>query len=307
MNEMERQNNSIKPKSFISDPTEAIIYALGIGLLIAFIFPIITATYRGSIRVMFLNIEGLGERIGLIFKFQLIYPLIAGIILLVIAKKTRSQGKAAALLIIGILPFLLLFLSEETRKGIEGILKQFGGEWGFATILGTIGVFTFLAGAHASRIKPGIDLSANLAAGGAGLWLLALFVPIKGQLSIIAPFKMIGRGGHFITVLAGLATLAAMVLMIIAAVHCFFLITQKDRRVEFGTRIIKLWIAQFLVWGAYLLILIIYVLIESRRGGGAQVLAIFSLLIKIVPWSLGLYILVPLGIGEFLIQSPEKK
>ncbi|UCH93575.1 MAG: hypothetical protein JSV88_25340 [Candidatus Aminicenantes bacterium] len=63
MEAVEKLEPSEQPgKTFynLTDPTNTIIMVIGIGLLIAFIFPIVVSTYR-DLRVVFLNIEIFGE------------------------------------------------------------------------------------------------------------------------------------------------------------------------------------------------------------------------------------------------------
>jgi len=286
-----------------ADPADPLIYRLGIILLVAFFFPII------GDKIVFFNIVGLWERgVPGIVRIELLYPLLAGAALLVLAKKARSMGRAAALLAIGLFPFLLMLASSEVRSGLASITRNLpgGGATGAQFLLSALAIFGILGGAHASRIRPEQTLGANVAIAGAGLYFITLFIPVNRQLPIIAPFKvMTSRDptGYAIMFLSGLTALACMVLVVLACVQCFRLSDAASDRVKTGNTAIKLWFAQFYVYGAFLLYTMIVGLSRARGDAGLMILSFLTAIGKFGAWVLGLLLLIPLGIAEFIIAA----
>lgn len=291
--------------------TEKYLKAIGIGLLVAFIFPVITSGYRGM-QFMFANIEGLGQRAPFMVKVQLIYPLIAGIILLVIAGKARNAGKAGLILILGLLPFLLLLASPELQRALSRSMRRVPGFGSMGTVfllsfLADVGI---LAGAHQLRVNPKIKIGSIIASLGAGLWIIKMLIPIQGQFMFIAPFQIMfarDRSGAGILFVLGLAMIISMVLMVMIVIKCFTSTQPKADRGSLGAKIIKLWWYTLLVWSAVILYFMILGSAVGGRGiGGMGFLAFITILIKFVPWFLGLYLLIPIGVSEFLLLSPEE-
>lgn len=300
-------NHSEDSRITFEDPTGKIITAIGIGLLIAFIFPILVPGYRTT-KLVFLNIEILGARgaSGMLI-IQCLYPLIAGLAAIFLAKRERSGGKAFALLAIGLLPFLILLASRDVQRAFGQITRNLPGGLtiGLSLVLGTIAVFSILSGAHAARVKPANQLAGYVAAIGAGLYFLTLLIPTNGEFSFIIPFKLMGArdpSGMGIMFLSGLVTLICLVLMIIASVRCFMLLKQEgEEKARFGKSIIRLWFAQLYVYGAFILYIIIASAGQGRGDGGIVFFTLLMSIIKFVPWILGLYLLIPLGISEFIL------
>lgn len=286
------------------DSVTTIIKAIGIALLIAFILPIIGR------EIVFLNIQGLFEKsVPGVMKIELLYPLLAGAAAFMIAKMKRSPEKAGALISLGIFPFLFLFVDRSVREAFSGIAGGLpgGGSMGANLILSALAIFGILAGAQASRIRADLDLAAYVAAAGAGLYVLVLFIPIKGQFTFLQPFKQITQkdpSGAGVMVISGLVSLAALVLMVLVVIKCFQLLQVGANREVLGNAIIKLWLAQFFVYGAFL----VYVLIVSAGKSGGDAGTIFLSFLSTVPkfflWIFGLYLLIPLGLSEFILLSP---
>lgn len=299
-------NQSEGSGTTFEDPTGKIITAIGIGLLIAFIFPIFVTGYRTS-KLVFLNIEILGERgVPGMLIIQLLYPLIAGIAAIILAKRERSGGKALALVVIGILPFLILLASKDIQRAFGQITRNLPGglSIGLALVLGTIAVFSILSGAHAARVKPANQIAGYVASLGAGLYFLTLLIPQYGEFSFIVPFKLMGTrdpSGMGIMFLSGLVALICLVLMIFAAGRCFLLLKPEAEKIRIGGSIIRLWFAQFYVYGAFILYIMIVTAGQGRGSDGLIFITLIMSIIKFVPWILGLYLLIPLGISEFIL------
>ena len=293
------------------DPTDFLIKLMGIGLLIGFICPILTGGYRGG-RLVFLNIEGLFEKAPFIFKFWLIYPLIAGIAIIYIAKQNRTPKRAASLIAIGLLPFLLLLANENVQQFIKESIQNIPGLDlpGWLLILSFLATLLLLAGLYAVFVKSKQTLACQLAAVGCGFHLVLLFIPNKGEFSFIAPFKLMfkrDRSGMGLNFLGGLVGLALIVIFIFLCIKCYQLLKQdRDpavKKQDAGTAL-HLWFSRFYVYGAFFIYIMFAALIKSSGSRGIQTVFVLLLaIIKMFPWIMSLFLLIPLGMAEFLIMK----
>jgi hypothetical protein len=166
-----------------------------------------------------------------------------------------------------------------------------------------------MAGALASRTKPRNTLAAKIAAGGAGLYVLLLLIPVKGEFQFITPFKMLfarDYTGTGLGVLTGLVGVSVLLLMIIICVKCFQLLGKESyEKSKTGASIIKLWFVQFAVYGFYILFLWLTSVGGDGSAMGMVFIALILGLIKYFLWIMGLFFLIPLGITEIILLGPE--
>ncbi len=291
------------------DPTKKILLIIGIGLLISYILPIIVPDKTGSIKVMFLNIEIFSQSgVDKMIITQLFYPLLAGMLVIVLASANRSAVKALALIITGVLPVLVLFIAPEIREVLDKYLKESQGliYMGLAMFLALTGATFILSGAHAARVKPAIKIAGFIAAIGAVLSLISNFIPIEGKFQVAQYVKLMTEddlSGKGILFLYGLAGLMCIILLIIITIRCFQLLFAESDKVRIGKSIIHLWFVQLYIFGA----LYMYLIIATTNNSGYFLLLLIGsilLLVKIVAWIIGLYLLIPLGIAEFILLSP---
>jgi hypothetical protein len=292
-----------------ADQADTLIRGFGIALLIAFFFPVI------GDKILFISISGLWEKgVPDILRIEILYPLIAGAALISLARKARSVGRAAWILAIGAFPFLLLLVNGEVRSGLAEITKGLpgSGSMGANLVLSGLAAFAILSGAYASRVRPEQALGAHVAVAGAGLYFITLFIPVNKQFPLIAPFKMMVAHDptkYGVMFISGLVVLACMALVILACLRCFRLPGPAAEREKTGTAVLKLWFAQFYVYGAFLAYGLIISLAQGRGESGTMVLAFLTTLGKFGVWIIGLFLLIPLGIAEMIIAGarPEAK
>ncbi|NIM11671.1 MAG: hypothetical protein GTO45_06225 [Candidatus Aminicenantes bacterium] len=296
----------------VADPTRLILNAVGRGLIFAFFFPIFVIA-GGSLKLVFLNFLALGSsQAGLMLKFQALYPLLAGIAVLILVRQKSSPRRAAAFLGIALLPVLVLLLSEEVRMAFSSLGKDITGGFsiGLHLIVSSLAIFAMLASAHTIRIEAAHRIAASLAVIGGGLYFLSLLIPVKGKFLFLEPFRALTLNdptGAGVFIVAGLASLASLALMIYAAVTCFQIQKQeKDKHKEMmGKRIINLWVWHLLVSGMAIFYMIFIGIILGKSMADALLVMFVTALIKFVPWILGLYLLIPLGISEILLTHPS--
>jgi hypothetical protein len=288
------------------------IYIIGIALLYSFFFPVLISNYGGKVKLLFLNIQWtLQANIDWLLKLQLLYPLLAGFSLTVLAKRKRSPVKALAIAGLGVLPFLLFLVSDNTRYWFRNILRRILGPTTLEpiAILSALAVAAILAGAHVSRLKPKNNNATLVAASGAGLYILLRLIPVRGEFHFLIPLQMMfSRSSTYteLQFLSGLVALTVLVLMIIICYKSVLLVMKASHeKIRVGTSIIKLWFAQFYVYGGFLL----YVaMVTTRTVGvsrGTYVIAMLLSIIKFFPWIMGLFLLIPIGLSELLLLAQE--
>lgn len=289
------------------DPTKKIITIIGFGLLISYILPILSFVSK-SPQFVFFNIEAMSAgNLPKMVVFQLFYPLIAGLMAIVLAMIKRSGARAFALVVIGLLPAIVLLIEADVRDFFGAIIKLPNiVSIGLYVIIGTAATFLILAGAHASRVAPANRIAGFAAALGAGLYIVAQCVPINGKFQIVETIKLLtGEDQTMMDLgfLSGVIGIISFILMLIIAVRCFQLLLQGGDNVRIGKSIILLWFLQIAIYG----LLVLYILFSAPGNadmGEVKVLyfwGIIMLLIKFLPWVFGLYLLIPLGIADFIL------
>ncbi|UCH93357.1 MAG: ankyrin repeat domain-containing protein [Candidatus Aminicenantes bacterium] len=303
------------------DPTNTIIWTIGIVLLISFVFPI--AFYQnGTLKFTTLNIEALvefffgEEEISNHGLALVLYPLLAGLLAILAARWKRGMARTLVLFAIGLLPFIILILfSLQVHQALEvmtgrssilpgGILASIAGALALAA------TFAILAGAYAVQLNPDKKIIWHTAAAGGIIYLILLLIPVNGQFSFILSFRILfarDPSGTGITVVFGLVTLIIYVIMIIIAFQCLILEGMKTNRVLTGKSIIILWLTMFFL----LLGLAIYITFITAQSQGISsgdfFLFVITALIKFIPWILAPIFLVSLGTAESLLitGTPE--
>lgn len=295
----------------VANPTKLILNVVGRGLIFSFFFPVLVIV-EGTLKPEFLNIPVLGNsQAGLMLKFQVLYPLLAGIALLILVRQKSSPRRAAAFLGIALLPFLVLILSEDVRMAFSSLGKNITGGFsiGLHLIISSLANFGMLASAHTIRIEASHRIASSLAVISGGLYFLSLLIPVQGKFVFLEPFRALTLNdptGAGILIVAGLASLISLAMMIYAAVNCFQIQKQETSKHKeiMGNRIIRLWVWQYLVSGMAIFYMISIKIILGKSMAGTLLVIFITALIKFVPWILGLYILIPLGISEMLLTHP---
>lgn len=300
-----------RPVSWSSDLTGKIIRVLGWGLIIAFILPIIVPSRRG-ITFVFLSVEAIdGMSLSLIF--QCYYPLLAGILVLSTAAWKRSWFKGTVLLATAIMPVLLLIFSREFHQLLDKTAETLPGNdlsaSGLISLIELLALSVILAGAYTLRIRPRQWTGNYAAAIGGGLYFIFLFIPVFNRFVFLIPFKRIFTAADKSSVIMGTGAiymLAAISIMIVISINCLKLLKLNDeaRSQKLAKRIFSLW---FFLLGLDAIYLIFKLMTSGNQGGSALFLIMLSLLMKIIPWFFGLFLLIPLGLAEFLLlpMSPR--
>lgn len=293
------------------DPTDSVIFVLGIALLIAFFSPVIIPVASKGTQLFFLNIEFIsnnqGKSIPGMLAIQMLYPLLAGIFLIFAAQWKRSVGKACALFAVGVFPLVLLIIDPQVQNGIDRIIGSLPqiANLGLVILFVGVSVSLILAGAYTVRINPQNKHAPHLAIIGGILYLISLMIPVGGKFPFTAPFSMMFSGdssGAGYAFAFGFIHLVGLILMVSMVVCSLRLLGPASHREKTGKHIIILWLSALVLWSVSFLNLMTYASITSAIGGSGLQTILSLVFLKAFPWIFGLFHLVPLGIAEFMLS-----
>jgi hypothetical protein len=299
------------PWSNREDPTDLILSVIGRGLIIAFFIPVISIV-PGSFKLLFINLRILGDNQAAgMLQFQALYPLLAGIAVIVLSRRDRSQVRAGALLGIALLPVLVLLKDNDVRMAFSelGRFTEGGFSVNLHLILSTLAVILMLASAHTLRIYSKHGRVESAAVIGGDLYLLSLLLPVNDEFIFFEPFKYLtfnDPSGAGVSFVRGVASLAALALMVTAAVYCLRIPKQdksSDKEI-IGIRVIRLWGYHLFVYGFAVYYGLFVNIFNEEPMSGALLLMFTVALVKFIPWILGLYVLIPLALAEFMLTVP---
>ncbi len=276
---------------------------LGAVLLIAFFLPV----YRD--RFLMLNILMFTEEgAPALIKLLAIYPVLAGIATLALARTVKGINRSLPILAMGLLVLILFYLSPEIRHEAGGATGSPLGIGGLIILLGMVGTF---AGSRARCLRPASKIAATVGAVGGGLYLLALVLPTQpkefGTVAVAGPFRVLfgtELGGGFLRIVIGLLSLGGMGLMIAASILCLMNTSPRKGAHARAAMAVRLWI-----WSLVLLVVASLVpLVEAVSSGDVSARELFSELSFIIKMDLhvfGLFFLILLGAAGLIADLPE--
>jgi hypothetical protein len=292
------------------DRRTANIIVLGAILLAAFACPVLAPKFSDtgglSVRPYFLNVEGLGESmVPGVVKFQLVYPAIAGLALIILAPLLRNFIRSVCILVLGLIPVIVALGSSDVRDVVTTTSREFvGASSGASIVLGCLAFIGLYAGARARWYRPG-SLAAYIAgAVGGGLYLVQLILPVlpeaMGTLPIVCMVKMLNVKGLLVVAIGSIVQTACFVA---AAIICLANYPRKTPSVR-GTAsaaftLLTVGIVVFLVSipGN-----VLYAI--GSQAGKVEALAIGVLLMSLVKmglWAGGLLLLIPFGATDLIV------
>ena len=277
------------------------ILILGIVLITVFFLPTCQANYRGGgMKLTFMNIEALfTSRVDAMTKFMMLYPLLAGIAVAVVAFKMTPPWRGIVLMLLGLAPVVVSLLDPATLNVFRSAGPDLGsiGITMFLFFLGGAGVFI---GSRARWYRPQLTTAFIIGAIGGVMLIISFFVPTKGEMMIQAPFEMMDK-----SVMGGLGILIAFCLFIGAGVFC--LINVPGRALSQASRLSG--IAFRALVGATVIFpttgMLAGMIAAMQRGGDITVgLAIIWMMLKIIAWFVGIFLLLPIGITDAMVDVP---
>lgn len=298
---------------FFDQKTKSRLKTIGILLIVGFIFPILM--FRGN-DLTFLNVEILGEsRVPFGLKFQMIYPLLAGIGLLVIANQKRNLVTAIFIMLLAVLPIIMMADDRDLSKLFSS--SSNGGLDFIFDFISVGSIFSFIAiigGAYSSIFLKQKKIGTYIAMGGVVIFAISLFVKgdlnesiplIDGIRMIISPedyFRTFGvhsDEGQILVRLLGAVMFTSMVLKILASYAAFLMINEGENFMTSRKRVISYWIASIVVVVVSFFAVLAFV--AADKGGGEAFLAVLLFTLKMVAWIGSLMALLPLALSELLV------
>ena len=294
-------------------------FALCIVLVLGFFIPnylVPSPSVSNSTNWKYINFNLLWEEGVSSFEWlMIIYPLIAGIIILVVSLLLRNIIRSIAILITGFVPLIMIvLLCCYTNQELN--VYDFTGVSGIGTIpgffiycVGFIGWTALLAGSRVLQIKPDNKNALFIAAVGGTVYLtyfvISLFFCEQYFVGTILPHDSIKILIEVISFIStgvdmfanSIASIGGTILLIIcylsASVFCIGAFVKKSL---FRTHV--KYIFPLLMCGIIFshLPALVYALIVSRD------IAVFISIMKFALWFYGLALLLPAGVSDLIVQ-----
>jgi hypothetical protein len=283
---------------------------LAVLLIIGVVLPILQPKYGygSNVEVIFINFKLLSESgVKFLLRLGAIYPLLAGMAILVInhpQNQMKLFTKSLVIMILSVLPFIFLF-SE------SNIINQLGSTQGISnllqsSVLGLIGLLLILSAGLALRSGRYSTIVKIIATVAASAYLISLLIPINNKLLIETYFDLLTYEGNSpggLLNVMGLVSLISTGLLIAASIYSFMTWNVKYFNSKTGALITKLWIGaqvSILVGAAYTLIVTIS---ESKHG--EEIGLILLVIVKLVILIYGLILLASVSVANFITLLPE--
>ena len=303
------------------------LWALGILLLVGFAMPVyFPDDGSGDAKsewivpnIKLLEPEGFPgvEKVPTGVKLLCLWPAIAGVALLVIGASLRGIARAIAVLVTGVLPFLVPLLAmARLPKGVipKHILRLIssyhieGPIW-----IWVLALLCLWSGVRARSRSNDSKLAAITGTAGGGLCLLGLILPIVpklarddlGAIPLMVPFKLVGAmhgAPHDSAVWLKWGLLACLLCMIVAAILALVNSTNRRNakclsRISFG----------LITVGLTSLVIGLLVMPYSGEAEIQQKTALFFLfiIIKALLYLGTLVLVVPAGTVDLIVASSE--
>jgi hypothetical protein len=292
-----------------SDRRTANLRVLGVFLLIAFALPVLRfkRTESGfTVAPYFLNVGDLAEPYEPpVLKFQLVYPAIAGVLLIILAPALRNYVRSVCIIVLGLIPVIALLASRAVSRAfheLAGSLVQLGS---FPeAILGWLAFVWLYVGARARWYRPGSLAAYIVGAAGGGLYIIQLVLPVLpkelGSIPVVFAFK----GLKWKEFLAGaVGSIIQMLYFVAAAIVCLANYPRKTPSVRsVAGRAFSLMVTGICFAVAGALGNVFYV--TATAGGNVERLADLveaSGVVKSIVWFGAILLMIPFGLTDLIV------
>lgn len=270
--------------------------AIGVMLILGMVLPVVTPD-----QIIWPNFLALTEPgMGGFTRFFIVYPLPAGAALIIIGHTMRGAARAIAVLALGLLPVVLLYLDEASQMQFAGNMPSGGAELGWVMLLGYLGWLAMMGGSWAMHHRPESNVPTITACIGAGLFILWLLIPWDGTPVVAAVFSALGSIESSTDTVASVAGVAMVGLHVAAIVLIIMGAAMPEKRSRHGKSALMYLLIN--VAALCVLIWITLLLAFSSMGigdGGEKIFILFGM-IKMSLWFVGILLVFPLGLAELL-------
>lgn len=287
---------------------------LGAILILVFFHPLVEGRYPTisgydrsvTYKVKFVNIEILlsDEHIPAMTRFITVYPLIAGIVILIAAVKAPRRVLNFILIGLGIILYLARLIGEYELQTINW-LPPGNGVGKFIDFLGEIGLTGLLAGSLARRHRPKSNIAAIMGIVGGVLFLGSLLLPIFftdiRATRFALPFHLYGAKNGRVAAMT-LFMILSMLSWIVACILCF---ANTPRRGTDSAKAMSIRAFKYFWIGAVLAFLTALFFmcggITEASQFGIKMLGVS----KNSFWVVGTFLMLPLGLAGLTVMLPN--
>jgi hypothetical protein len=276
---------------------------IGYALLSAFIFPLYVPGILGA-SLEFPNITMLG-RGGFLITLGLLYPLLAGGVVLWAGRKIETLLRPVILLATGLFPFLISFLS--TRDFMTSSIMRYANEGTIITILFILSLIGVYVGSKLVSVTD--HLNCRLIGGISGIVFLAVvLLPVSKDTVPIyfSIFKLFKATGDLplpgSAVFMALALLVIFTAYILASIIAVINLSNGPNAQVTAVNSYKLVLYATLAFPVSIVLVVLF----SGGGGGGVKFSILTMLIKITLWLGGIIGLIAAALWDLLDQTLPK-
>jgi hypothetical protein len=268
---------------------------LGWALLLGFIFPIYISM-PGMSKLIFLNIEAIGQG-GFLITFNALYPLIAGILVLLVGLNVQPPARGPAILAIGIFPFVINILSKNE------VLTSSMGKYNLGLIIMFMIILSLIGMYVGSKIVSVTDHSSGRLIGGISgiVFLVLVLLPVTGGTSpYFSLFSLLKTGSRLGMTgsmkFLGVLFIAIFTCYIFAAVINILNFSYRPNSEQSAANASKM------VLYSTLAIPISFLLGTLSVGSGYGFVTVFTALVKISLWLGGIIGTIVMGFLDLIDQ-----
>ncbi len=284
------------------------IIAVGVLLILSFLLPVCIrhGYYHDSGELEFVNITGLIEHPRPdIVSFMLLWPLLAGIGIILLAMYARGRVRPWALLALGFFPLLVLFGSLEGLRRFMEMFRLESLALNLFMLFSALGPLTLFVGSRARWYRPDYRPAAHVAFVGALVSILLLFVPqpftapnshrTYFSIPFLNPFALL-RDSE--TLLQGITSFLAMACLISATVLVLCSCLAKPARF---TRQ-RAWIVSALLIAGWCISFVgILAFVFNQGADSDSGFARLMFIVKFATWGFGLLFIVLVAFVDLLV------
>lgn len=282
---------------------------IGLALIAGFLFPVFAPGFGGS-KLVFPNIALLGKAGGFLADFSLLYPLLAGIVILLAIRRLEGMKRGAVILGTGLLPMALMLFTGTDLFAFSVRELYRSTIWIQVTILSLVGLYV---GARTIQAHDN-NTGRWIAAVSGVLFMVTMFQPLSSSTPLFFMlFQGMGKGAFSLT---GMGLIAVAVLFVYAA---FLGVLNFKPHSDAATAAGR--IGQYLFYGSTAIPVILFVDLlfsSSMRGAKTMLFMILAKMVLIAGGTIGLLTLsswdvvdhlqpVTVTGGELLNRQPDRK
>lgn len=283
----------------VDDPSAYVrqknLMILGLVLLAGFLLPMIVMTPVG-LDMVFPNLMVLGGGVAGHVILIAVYPAVAGVIVLLIA---RRSGPLRSAVLMGLGGVFLILLLASGRDGAERLILG-SGDLPFlhlaSLLIGLFALMGLFVGSRARYYCPDSQVAAIIGIIGGILYVVNLLLPVlppeAGSVNLVLPFKMLAQGDMTFLSLGMLGMTGCLAS---ASIFCIINVARRPDAQEIAERAFRLLVIAFVVLAGGIQLEIF------KAAGGWGLLALIAL-VKFACWIGGLLLLVPVGATDLLVN-----